>query len=360
MEVTIIGAGNAGLTHAAMISKQGHSVTLVKTTNLMYQDSFEVLSCTRQIEYVIAGNQGTVGITNVTRDLTKAVSTADVIFVLTQSIAHKSLAERITPYLKQGQILLVAPGYAGSFYFITQCKEKGVVFVEGESLPFDSRIIAPGKVNICFENIRNPIGVFPSTKTKETLDKLKQIFPRFTARVNILESAFHNPNLIVHTIGAIMSVARIEYSQGDFWMYREAFTPMIWNMIQSLDSEKKAILKYFELPTQSFSESFQFRTYDDLSVDPMDAFNHYAEFGSPKGPSDGQTRYITEDVPMGLCFMSSIGEKASIQTPVCGALISIASSMHQKDYYAKGRTLDDLNIGHYPVDQLKNILMNGM
>lgn len=359
MKITIVGAGNAGLTHAAMIAKRGHPVTIVKTTRLMYEDSFDVLSRTKQIEYEMGGDKGVVGIEEATRDLPNAVSQADVILVLTQSVAHENLSELISPHLRRGQILLVSPGYAGSFFFSTKCKGKGVLFAEGESLPFDSRIVAPGKVNICFENVRNPIGVFPSIKTEETLTRLKDILPRYTARQDVLESAFHNPNLIVHTVGAIMSVGRIEHSQGEFWMYREAFTPTIWNMVEDLDSEKKAILEYFELPTQSFARSFQYRTYDDLSADPMQALRHYAQFGSPKGPGDARTRYITEDVPMGLCFMSSVGKKANIPTPVCDALIGIASSMHQEDYYAKGRTLGQLGIGHYSVGELKSILKEG-
>jgi len=359
LKITIIGAGNAGLTHAAMISKRGHSVTIVKTTRLMYEDSFDVLSQIKQIEYEMDGNKGVVGIEEATRNIPDAVSQADVILILTQSVAHENLSELVSPHLREGQILLLSPGYAGSFYFSTKCKGKGIVFAEGESVPFDSRIVAPGKVNICFQNVRNPIGVFPSVKTEETLTRLKDILPRYTARQNVLESAFHNPNLIVHIVGAIMSVGRIEYSQGEFWMYREAFTPTIWNMVEDLDSERKAILRYFGLPTQSFAESFQYRTYDDLSADPMEAFRHYAQFGSPKGPADAQTRYITEDVPMGLCFMSSIGKKANIPTPVCDALIAIASSMHQKDYYAKGRTLGKLGIGYYSISELKRILKEG-
>ncbi|MFQ5450228.1 MAG: NAD/NADP octopine/nopaline dehydrogenase family protein [Nitrospinaceae bacterium] len=359
MKITIIGAGNAGLTHAAMIAKRGHSVTIVKTTRLMYEDSFEELRRTKQIEYEKDGGKGAVGIEEATRDLPRAVSQADVILVLTQSVAHENLSEWISPHLRRGQILLVSPGYAGSFYFSEKCKGKGIVFAEGESLPFDSRIVGPGKVRICFENIRNPIGVFPSIKTGETLMCLKEILPGYVARQDVLESAFHNPNLIVHIVGAIMSVGRIEFSKGEFWMYREAFTPTIWNMVEDLDSEKKAILEYFELPAQSFAESFQLRTSHDLSADPMQAFRHYAQFGSPKGPGDARTRYITEDVPMGLCFMSSIGKKANIPTPVCDALIAIASSMHQKDYYAKGRTLGQLGIGHYSVGELKSILKEG-
>lgn len=359
MKITIIGAGNAGLAHAAMIAKRGHLVTIVKTTRLMHEDSFDTVCRTKQIEYEMGDEGGVVGIEEATRDLPIAISKADIVILLTQSAAHENLSDLISPHLRRGQILLVSPGYAGSFYFSTKCKGKGIIFAESESLPFDARIIAPGKINICFENIRNPIGVFPSIKTEETLRRLNNILPRYTARQNVLESAFHNPNLIVHTVGAIMSVGRIEYSQGEFWMYREAFTPTIWRLIEDLDSEKRAILGYFKLPMQGFLESFKYRTCDDMSADPMEVFNHYAQFGSPKGPSDAQTRYITEDVPMGLCFMSSIGKKANISTPVCDALIAIASSMHQKDYYAKGRTLEKLGIGHYSVGELKSILKEG-
>ncbi len=359
MKVTIVGAGNAGLSHAAMIAKRGHLVTIVKTTRLMHDDSFDMLSKNKRIEYEKGSDKGVVTIEKATRDISDAISQADVIFVLTQSVAHKNISGLISPHLRRGQILIVSPGYAGSFYFSTKCKGRGVVFVEGESLPFDARIIAPGKINICFENIRNPIGVFPSDKTEQTLQRLQEIIPRFTARQNVLESAFLNPNLIIHTVGAIMSVARIEHSKGEFWMYREAFTPTILKLVNDLDSEKNSILAYFELPTQNFAESFQFRTHEDLSEDPADAFFHYAQYGSPKGPVDTQTRYITEDVPMGLCFLSSIGKKAKIPTPVCDALITIASSMHQKDYFKDGRTLSQLGIDHYSAEELKNILKTG-
>jgi len=157
MKVTIVGAGNAGLSHAAMIAKQGHLVTIVKTTHLMHDDSFDRLIQKKQIEYVKGHDKGVVNIEKATRDIADAISQADVIFVLTQSVAHKRISELVSPHLRSGQILIVSPGYAGSFYFSTKCKARDVVFVEGESLPFDSRIIAPGKVDICFENIRNPI-----------------------------------------------------------------------------------------------------------------------------------------------------------------------------------------------------------
>ena len=54
----------------------------------------------------------------------------------------------------------------------------------------------------------------------------------------MIEAALHNPNIIVHTVGAIFSIPRIEYTTGEYWMYKEVFTPSIWSIVESLDKEK--------------------------------------------------------------------------------------------------------------------------
>lgn len=81
--------------------------------------------------------------------------------------------------------------------------------------------------------------------------------------------------------------------------------------------------------------------------------------GSPKGPSDAKTRDITEDVPMGLCFMSSIGGKIGVETPICDSLIKIASAMHDVDYYIKGRTLEEFGLAELDKKDILELLRNG-
>jgi len=358
MKVTIVGAGNGGYSHASMIAKQGHEVTLLKTSNFGQNESFDWVQQNRKIKYKFHDQSGIAVIKNATRNIEQAITSADVILIITQSIVHKDLAEKITPYLRDGQIVVVMPGYCGSLYFFNKCT-KNVIFMESESLPYDARITGIGEVDILFENIRNPLAAIPSVMTDKAMIVMNKLLPRFTKRNSIIESAFHNPNLIVHTIGTIMNVARIEYSGGEFWMYREAFTPTIWRLIDHLDTEKCDILDYFGLPRQSFADSFKFRTYEDLNHDSMTAFKHYAAEGSPKGPTDAKTRYITEDVPMGLCFMSSIGKKIGIDTPICDSLIYIASAMHDVDYYLQGRTLENFGLGNYTKQQLIDFFLTG-
>jgi opine dehydrogenase len=101
-------------------------------------------------------------------------------------------------------------------------------FVECESSTIDCRIVSPGVVRVLFENVRNPIAVFPSNRTEKIAEKLKGFGYNYFCRENIIETALHNPNLIVHTIGGLMSIPRIEYSKGEYSMYRERCLPQLY------------------------------------------------------------------------------------------------------------------------------------
>ena len=61
---------------------------------------------------------------------------------------------------------------------------------------------------------------------------------------SVAEAALHNPNMIVHTVGAVMTIPRIEATHGDYCMYHEAFTPSVWNLLEALDGEKMRVLEH--------------------------------------------------------------------------------------------------------------------
>ncbi|OPY53024.1 MAG: 2-dehydropantoate 2-reductase [Methanosaeta sp. PtaU1.Bin060] len=357
--VTVVGAGNGGCTIAADLSMKGHEVRLLKTSSTMHNKNFEIIQQQGGI-YVERDEETTFApISLITRDFRNAIHGSDIIYIVTQTLAHESLAPRLAPFFENGMVIMLDPGYGGSLLFAKYSHAKKLIFAEGESLPLDCRIISDGKVKVLFENVRNPIGVFPSRLTQEGLNILADLYSNFTGISNVLEATLHNPNLIVHTIGAIMNVSRIEYSNGEFWMYKEAFTPSIWNLVNMLDQEKMDILDKLDLPRISFLESFKFRTFKDLSGDSNRVFKYYADEGSPKGPVSSKTRYITEDVPIGLGLMHSLGKKMGVKTPICDALISIASAINNEDYWRISRTLGTLGIDNLDSNKLKLFLETG-
>ena len=171
---------------------------------------------------------------------------------------------------------------------------------------------------------------------------MKSLGYPFEFTKNVVEAALHNPNLIVHTVGAIFSIPRIEYSNGDYWMYKEVFTPHIWNVVESLDKEKMDILEALSCERLPYVEACKKRNSTDKTEDALEVFFDYAKNSSPAGPNVPDSRYITEDVPQGLVLLESLGQILNIPTPTCSGLINCANAALTVDFRKIGRTVEAL------------------
>lgn len=359
MEIAIVGAGNAGCAYACHLASTGHDVRLLKTSRAMHEENFaEVV---RQggihcVDHTADEARFFAPLKLVTRDAREALSGAQVVIVMTQSLQHETVADHMGPLLGNAQLVLVVPGYMGSLYFRRACRSKDVVFAEGESTALDCRIEEPGVVHILFRNVRNALAFLPGSRSKDGLHLAGQLFSTYRyTRKSIVESALYNPNLIVHTLGTVLSASRIEYSKGQFRMYAEAYSPSVWNVAEALDAEKNGILRAFGCEPFQYVDACKFRNEEDLAIDSMEVFRSYA-LSAPKGPASLNTRYVDEDVPMGLVLMSSLGKACGQATPVCDSLVHIAGALRQRDFWAAGRTLESLGLTGLTVGQIAKVV----
>lgn len=343
MKISILGAGNGGTAVAAELSLHGHEVSLVKTSNAMHDQNFNyLLENGGTVNLVEDGKTRTAKIKHITRELSH-ITKSEVVIVYIQTNYHEDLIKRIKPYLRDGQILLLNPGYLSSAYVLRHCSDIDLTICEAQSSFLDCRISEPGTIKIGFRNVRNPLGIYPVSRieeSKEILDKLG--FP-FVYLPSVIEAALHNPNLIVHTVGAIMSIPRIEKTKGDYCMYHEVFTPSVWRILEALDKEKKDVMEKLGCERISYVEACKYRNTLDESRDAKEVFFWYA--GMPtraRGPLTVDSRYISEDVPQGLVLLETLGSKYNVSTPICTALIDIASAALGRDLRLEGRTLERL------------------
>ena len=346
MKVAVVGAGNSGCAQSIKLMQNGHQVNLIKTSHSLHDDNFECLLKTGEISCIDTtdGNREFGLSPNmITRDIEKGLEGTEVVMILTQSLQHRELAKRVGPLLKEGQLVFLIPGNMGSIQFAKYSEGKHVIYVEGESTPYDARIVAPGKVEILFKNVRNAVS-FLNKEDEKYLPKVTALFGTHKyLRSNIIESTLHNPNMIVHTVGSIMSASRIEYAKGEFWMYRESFSPSIWRLIEKLDEEKKQVIKaYGGEHAISYLDACKWRNEEDLSIDGLEVFKNYAATGGPKGPANLDTRYINEDVPMGLCMLERLAAHKGIPSPIASALITVASALKDIDYREVGYSISEI------------------
>lgn len=345
MKFTIVGCGNSGLIHAAKLFEKGHEVALLKTsnTNGRYFDIIQEEKCFKVKDDTIQGHghEFIVKPLLITRNVKEAIEFGDVIMVMTTTLQHEFVAQLIAPYVRDGQTIVLVPGYMGSLIF-RKYINKDIIYSEWETTAYNGRIVNNEYVRISFYNPRNAVSVLPLSRTLQVMDVLSKCFDNTQyTRKHILESAFHNPNMIVHPIGILFSASRIEYSNGEFWMYREAFTPSVVNVIKAFDVEKNKVLQAFGCEPLDYFEAAKWRNEEELNIDAMTVFRSFAD-SSNKGPSVINHRYLLEDVPMGLGLFISVAKLVGVDTSIQEGIMSLASALLNKDLKSEARTIQHL------------------
>lgn len=353
MKVAVLGAGNGGCAVACDMSLRGHEVTLIKTsTSTIHSDQFQyLLDNAGESTLDEFGEMKSAKIAKVTTDLS-CLSECEIVIIYIQTKYHEPLIERMIPHLQKDQIVLINPGYLSTAYLLKHGVRDDVIIAEAESSFIDCRIKEPGLIKVGFRNVRNPIGIFPSSRKAEAIERLDQLGFPFTYLNSVVEAALHNPNLIVHTVGAIMSIPRIEKTNGEYCMYHEVFTPSVWRILEKLDGEKMDVLEKLGFERLPYVEACKFRNSLNEERDGKEVFFWYAAMPTrAKGPVVVDSRYISEDVPQGLVMLEALGSHLGVSTPITTSLIELATAALGRDMRAEGRSPERLG-----TDNLSRIL----
>ena len=80
-------------------------------------------------------------------------------------------------------------------------------------------------------------------------------------------------------------------------------------------------------------------------------------FQGIRAPHRLDNRYFHEDVGFGLVFLSSLAQRAGVETPVADAMIRLVSVLMGRDYRRESaRSLEMLGLGDAPLDEILNRL----
>jgi opine dehydrogenase len=351
--IAVIGAGNGGHAMAAHMTLKGFPVRFYEMPR--FADNIRPAQERGGIEITGVVGEGFAQPELITTDIAEAVKGVSHIFVVTQALGHEEVAELCAPHLEENQTIVLFPGSGGTLQFATTLGDMGVTnkvyLAETVTLPYACRLRGPAYVHVHSGSaVREVIAAFPARDTEAVIEASRPAYPTLTPATHVLETALHNANILLHPIGVLFNLGRIEYSKGEFWMYKEGFTPSVMKLKEALDAEKMALLRALDLKPVSYEEYYVWRyqkTWKDFAA------------VSSKGPFSAKTRYLTEDIPIGMVLWVSLGEMLNVPTPTARALIHITSVIHDMDYWQGGRTMEKLGLAGMTVEELKRYLLEG-
>ena len=348
IKITVLGCGNVGVAIAADLSIGGHDVSLIKTSHSKESVFYKIRQNNNRVLLKEKCSYRTAVINEVSHDISK-VTKADVVIVTIQSTYHENLIERISKFLNGSQIVICICSYMSSFYFKKHCSSMPVI-VETAGPYLEGRIEeddVPGEVvfRVGCRLTRSPLSIFQKEIAGECMDRIRQLYKGFSNEYSVLESALLNPNMVLHTVGSIMSIPRIEYSKGNFCMYREAYArgnDATFKVMLDLDKEKRKVLERLGCnPIDIFVAG-------GFLGDPIKSFYEYSESKDRAiSPTSVRSRYITEDVSQGLILLESIAKRIGVDVPITTSLINISSVALGEDFRENGRTIQRLGCEKY-------------
>lgn len=356
LKISIFGAGHGGVTAAADMTERGHEVTLHQSVN-----SKKDLSKIEETG-VINFNGKPVKIHRFTKDVKESVQGKDVIMLTIPALAVEPIAEKLAPYLEDGQYILINSASAMSslrFKRVLHNMKRDVDIKIGEtmSLTYASRYNPEtNEAKLIEYNRHNLFAAYPSRFTEEMLEVLNRMYDYLKPAKNIIETTLNNGNPESHPGPSILNAGRIDYAGDEFYLYKEGITEHTVNIVHKIDEERQKICKTLGCEVLSKSERSVRSGYFEASDSLQEQYNQSPVLKDILGPTNLENRYVTEDVSNGLVLWASIGDEIGVETPVMDSVITLAGALLGRDYFKLGVTLSKLGIEETDADKLNSLM----
>jgi opine dehydrogenase len=282
--------------------------------------------------------------------------------VIAPATAHRHIAKALAPFLKDGQIIVLHPGAtcgALEFYKVLadeNCTAR-VTVGETNTLIYACRSSRPGQATIFGIKNKLLVAALPARESSNIADKLKSAYPQVHAADNVLVTSFDNTNPIVHPAPILLNTAVIE-SQREWLFYREGITPAVGAFLEAMDQERIAVGKALGVELWSCKDQYAIE-YGVHARTLADAVGNTAAYADIKGPNCLETRYLLEDIPMGLVPLVAIGKSLNVSVQRMETIIKLGEFILGKDLTTNGRTLEKIGLSEMTAGEIRRFIETG-
>lgn len=359
MKVAILGAGGGGLAVAHDFSQHSHEVRLFDFKT--FPENIKAVKQNKGI-YAEGDTHGFAKIEYSGHEIKEALTGAELVIAVGPAYSTRPFAEACKQYLRNEQVTIVCPSSCGGSVEFKNgvgrhITDEEFIVAETNTLPYAVRVTEPGKIRV-FLKLRGGLflAALPARHTSKVMNIVKDVYPHLVAAKNIMQTSLQNGNPIIHPAITMMNVAAIERTGGDFYFYEDGVTPAVGRLVKAVDSERLAIAKKLGIdvlpdPELGMLQGYQTENNYDSSYQKAPGYKGI------KAQSSLDYRYFNEDVGYGLVFMSNLGAQIGVPTPHMDSIITIASTLMQRDYRGeKKRTMKTLGLADYTLDELKKLI----
>lgn len=334
MKVAILGSGNGGCAAAADWSLGGHEVRIFDFENF----NTNIAKIKENGGVFVEGElSGFAPIAYSGHSIEKAISGADMILAIGPAYSSEPFANLVKDYISENQIYIVCPGSFGGALitkkiFMNCGKLSDICIGETSTLPYASRVIRPGVVNI-YHKLKGGLflSTIPKNKVDEALDAFRLVYPFTEKAKNVLQTMLQNSNPVIHPAVTLMNGGLIERTKGDFLFYEEGVTPGVGRLMEAIDLERIEIAKKLDvniLPDTQLGVLQGYMCEETYEY----GYSNAPGFKGIKAQNQLDHRYLNEDVGYGLVFMSELAKELGINTQMIDSVINIASAVMKRDY----------------------------
>lgn len=347
----VIGGGNGGQGAAGHLGLMGFQVRIYD----IFEDTINAINFQKGVYLEDGSINGFGAVEFATMDIKEAVTGADVIMIIAPAIAHRKIAEDMAPYLKAGQLIFIHPGATGGALefkqvFNAQNINKDIVIVEAMTLLYACRAIQPGTVSVYGMKQELMCAALPSKATKEALEVLNEAYPELYPGKNVLQTSLENLNTIMHPGPTLLNTSMIE-SKHEFKYYWEGITPSIGRIAEKIDQERLNLGKALGIEVFSIKDWYK-KLYGVTGDSLTEICRANEAYGGIMGQSKMETRYLLEDIPMGLVPMIELAKMTGTCTECMKTIADLGSYMMDKDLFHNGRTLERLGLNSMSLKEI--------
>lgn len=359
----VLGAGHGGTAMAGHLSLMGFDVSLYNRG----EGRLQAIKAAGGVEIITDAHDtiphGFAPIELVTSDAGEAIAGRNVLMVVVPASGHRYVAEQIAPYLVDGQHVVLNPGRTcGALEVLRTVRDSGcradVVVAETQTFIYASRAMNPAQTKIFRIKNSIPVAALPAHRTPETVKLLRTAFPQFVPGDNVMKTSLDNIGAIFHPAVTVLNAGRIESTNGDFDYYTEGITPSVALILEAMDAERVRVAEALGFRAMSARE-WLYVAYDAAGRTLHEAMRANRGYDGIKAPKTVFHRYITEDVPMSLVPIASLGKLINEPTPAIDAVILLGSVLHGVDYWAEGRTVERLGLAGLGLKEIRKLVLDG-